>query len=329
MKKTALESSKTSTAVATKKLTGWAADWILDGELQQLSPKTLSERRLIFEKLFWFFDREGFKTVEVAELKAFFHHLTSGHTDPAGRFGNPRLTKPLRPVSLKGWHTVLSAWFTWLQAEGYLETSPMARIPKPQVREEIKPPLSDEQAAKLIEAARHSNNPNRDTAIALLLLDSGLRASELVGLKAGDLDLHNRSFKVTGKGNKIRHGYLGRQSTKALIRYLRREERQPGDFLFQAERGCYGGTGEPLRANGLRQLIERLAARARIESQCSPHTLRRTFCVNFLRNGGNVFAAQGLMGHSRLDMTRKYCRLAECDLEAQHRMYSPADRLRR
>ncbi|MDQ3815944.1 MAG: tyrosine-type recombinase/integrase [Armatimonadota bacterium] len=242
MKKTALESSKNLAAITTQKLRGWAADWVLEGELQQLSPKTLFQRRLAFEKLFWFMEREGFKTIGVPEFKAFFLHLTTGHTEPGGRFGNPKLTQPLRPISLKDWHTVFSAWFRWLQAEGYLESNLMERIPKPQVREEIKRPLSDEQTAKLIEAARHSTNPLRDTAI-VLLLDSGLRASELVGLKAGDVDLQNRSFKVTGKGNKIRHRYLGRHSTKALSRYMRQVERAPQDYLFQADRGCYGGTG--------------------------------------------------------------------------------------
>jgi site-specific recombinase XerD len=319
MVKTALESSKTEPQTSVEELRALAEDWILDGELQQLSTKTLSERRLIFQKLFWFIDREGCQAVGTRELKAFFRHLSQGHTEPGGRFGNPALTKPLRPVSLKGWYTVLAAWFRWLQAEGYVETNPMARIPKPAVREEIKPPLTDEHAGRLIEAARRSNNPERDMVIVLLLLDSGLRASELVGLKVADIDLQGRAFKVTGKGNKLRHGYLGRLTTRTLLRYLRHEKRRPNDYLFEAERGCCGGTGSPLTASGLRQLVERLARRGGIESQCSPHTLRQTFCVNFLRNGGNVFAAQGLMGHSTLDMTRKYCRLAETDLERQHR----------
>jgi len=329
MRKRAVESSPTEEGIVVPELMVLADDWMLSGQLRNLSPHTLRERQYILGKLFWFIDREEYQSIGDRELKTFFLHLAYGHKEESGRFDNPNLKTPMRPVSLRGWHTVLRAWCRWMIAENYIDSDPMARVPKPSVQSEIKPPLSDEQAAKLLHAAKASPSANRDTAVILMLLDSGLRASELVGLRVKDIDLRNRSFKVIGKGNKTRHGFLGRVTTQALLRYLRAEKRQPNDYLFQSERGLCGGIGEPLKPNGLRHLIGRLAKRAGIEAQCSPHTLRRTFCVKFLRNGGNVFAAQNLMGHSTLDMTRKYCLLADTDLEAQHRAFSPADHLPR
>ena len=61
--------------------------------------------------------------------------------------------------------------------------------------------------------------------------------------------------------------------------------------------------------------------------RCSPHTLRHSFAVSYLRNGGDVFSLQKMLGHSSLDMTRKYAELSQTDVIDKHRMFSPADRL--
>jgi site-specific recombinase XerD len=135
-----------------------------------------------------------------------------------------------------------------------------------------------------------------------------------------DWDDSNRTLRVLGKGNKYRTVYLGMTAVKALSGYLRRRQGQPTEPLF------LNSKGRPFTASGLYQLIERLSFRAGVPNP-GVHALRRTFAVNMLRAGANVFTVQTLLGHSTLDMTRRYCQVAEADCEEQHRKYSPADRM--
>jgi site-specific recombinase XerD len=137
-----------------------------------------------------------------------------------------------------------------------------------------------------------------------------------------------RCCTVTGKGNKQRRLYFGARTAKALWAYLNEEARDPEGALFLADNGPYDG--EPLTRHGLLQLVRRLGRKAGIETaRCSPHTFRHTFAIEFLRAGGNVFTLKELLGHTTLAMVNRYVALAQADLEAQHRRFSPGDRLRR
>lgn len=322
------ECSKTSATISVAEYHDLAREWIIDGELRHLSGRTISERREILDKFFWFLDQQGLETVAVRELKKFFHYLHTGHEEPGGRFGNPRLTKALRPISLKGWHVVLSAWHRWMVSEDYLTFNPMSKVPAPIVREEVKQPLSVEQVRRLLAAARRSQQAKRDEALILFLADTGVRVTELIKLKIGDVDFHSRMFKVVGKGEKVRQGYFGSVTTKALKAYCKPKLEKRNLWVFESERGSCGGIGDPLTRSGVQQILTRLARSAGIKSQVSPHQFRRFASVEFLRSGGSVFALQNLLGHSTLAMTRRYCALAQADVEAQHRQFSPADRLR-
>lgn len=152
-------------------------------------------------------------------------------------------------------------------------------------------------------------------------------APELLALQVRDIDLTGRRCQVLGKGNKRRSVYFGATCARALWRYLAERKDPPGDApLFLAERGRTKDEG--LRRTGLAKLIARLGVLAGVEQvRCSPHTFRHTFAVMFLRNGGNSFTLKELLGHSSMAITNRYVLLAQADLEAQHRAYSPADRL--
>lgn len=84
---------------------------------------------------------------------------------------------------------------------------------------------------------------------------------------------------------------------------------------------------QPFTRWGLLRLIKRLGSAADIKDACCVHALRRTFAVQMLRNGANVFSVQAMLGHSDLGQTRQYCAIALADVEEQHHAYSPADRL--
>jgi site-specific recombinase XerD len=296
-------------------------EWILSCELQNRSHSTIDIRRRFMEKFFWFLNQRGFEECGTPELRLFFHYLRTGHEDPGGRWNNPYLTKPLRPISVKDYYNCLRIFFEWMIREEIIDVSPMARIERIMVREEIKQPLSPEQVAALLQAARNSSSPRRNEAIVLMLLDCGLRASELVSLRVGDVDLKNGSFQVIGKGNKKRMGYCGKVAMKSLMGYLRSTKLPPDAPLFPKERANL----EPLTTSGLLCLIKKLAKAAGISA--NPHQLRRTFATAMLHAGADICSVRDLLGHTNIQMTLKYLSVAQSHIETQHRKFSPGDRL--
>lgn len=320
-------SAKIEASIPVKQLRRFAEDWLLDCELQQHSSQTLYCRKDYLKKFFWFLQHRGFEAVGTPEIKQFMLYLSNGHEEPGGRWGNPKMTQPMRPVSIHAYYRVLKAMFNWLVEDDAIEQSPMRRVKAPLVRTDIKQPLPDDSVLALLKAVKQSKSPRRNEAMLLTLLDTGIRASELCSLKMKDLDLTARSFRVLGKGNKYRTCFIGRVTTKAISAYLRSQDREPEGTVFIAEGGTKAGQG--ITASGLYQIIRELADIAGIESKnCSPHALRRTFAVSMLRRGANVFTVQTMMGHTDLDMTRRYCAVATADVENQHREFSPADGLK-
>jgi integrase/recombinase XerC/integrase/recombinase XerD len=197
----------------------------------------------------------------------------------------------------------------------------MIKMRPPKVSADQIQPFTPEQVGSLLEAARTT----RDYAVVLFMLDTGARASEVCSLRVPDVDLTGRKVKVAGKGGKSRTLFLSLPVTQALTDYLRTRRDGP---LFLAERGKGVKAGRSLTRYGLQKLIQSLGMAAGVVGvRCSPHTLRHTFAVEFIRGGGNSFALKELLGHSSLDMTNRYVALALADLENQHRNYSPASRL--
>jgi integrase/recombinase XerD len=199
----------------------------------------------------------------------------------------------------------------------------MGRVPKPLDRPDDVQPFTETQVNDLLTAAKRSRQPRRDEAILLFLFDTGLRASELCSLRFKDVDMTAKKATVEGKGGKTRPVYFGRVAARALWAYLKEDGREAEEPIFLSERG------DALTRSGLQQLLERLGAQAHVTStRCSPHTFRHTFAVSFLRAGGNQFTLMNLLGHTNIQMTSRYVRLAQADVENQHRQFSPADRLK-
>ena len=230
----------------------------------------------------------------------------------------------LAPSSIAGRVRTLKAFGTWVASEFDLASNPLRAVPLPRVPEQLVPSLRDPEIIALLRAVDGSRDPERDRAIVLLLLDTGVRVSEAASLRVGDLDLVEGRCRVFGKGGKERLVPIGRRARKAVRRSLsHRHGARDDDPLFT------GPGGHRLTARGLYQLVHRLAARAGLQTRCSPHVLRHTFARSFLTNGGDVFSLQRILGHSpsSIQVTRRYVDLVDDDLRAVHRQASPADRL--
>jgi site-specific recombinase XerD len=178
------------------------------------------------------------------------------------------------------------------------------------------PSLRDPEMRALLAAAASSKDPFRDQAIVSLLLDAGIRLSELVGIRFGDLDLVEGRCLIRGKGARERMVPVGGRCRRSLRAWLAARGRVDAAAPLFVGRG-----GVPLPRRTIQQLVRRLAVSAGITDRCSPHILRHSFARAFLSNGGDVFALQRILGHSpaSLQVTRRYIRLLDDDIRAAHR----------
>jgi len=232
--------------------------------------------------------------------------------------------RPLAPASLAGRVRTLRAFGSWVAREFELDANPLRGLPVPRVPQLLVPSLREPDIHELLRAVAAGSQPDRDRAIVLLLLDTGLRLAEAAGLRVGDVDLIEGRATVMGKGARQRSVPIGRRTRQALRRALAPRGRLAADAAL-----FVGPDGRPLRAHAFQQLFRRLSGRATLSRRCSPHVLRHTFARTFLRNGGDVFSLQRILGHSptSLQVTRRYVDLDDDDLRAVHREASPVDRL--
>ena len=260
------------------------------------------------------------------EIRAFIFYLQQ----------KPRYSNhPLTPVQdqLLSEHSVncyvrsVRVFFSWLVSEEIIAAHPFERVKIPKVPKKIMPTFSATQIQQLLDAMDTATAlGQRNYTIILTLLDTGLRVSELLGLRLSDLQLNEGVLKVLGKGNKERLVPIGRQVQRLLWHYISHCRPVPampkGDFLFLTD------DGRPFRRRRLEAIMRIGGLKVGLSGiRCSPHTLRHTAAVSFLRNGGDVFALQRLLGHSNLVMTRRYCQLADTDVKKAHLTASPVDNL--
>ena len=166
----------------------------------------------------------------------------------------------------------------------------------------------------------------RNYTIILILLDTGIRCSELTSLKLADVNIENRLLKVRGKGGKERLVPIGAKVQKALWKYLVHYNPEPATPRYNQV--FLTRDGHPLTKDRLEAIVERYGKKAGITGvRVSPHTFRHTMAVTFLRNGGDIFSLQCILGHSQLEVLRGYVNLAQSDISRVHRRNSPADNL--
>ena len=306
-----------------------SSSWLLHSEVGGCSRATLENRRGVVSKLEWLLKERKLILVDTHALLQFFHYLKNGHTETGGRWGNPQNIKPVSAGTVATYHRVLSAFFNWCVKQGEITDSPLDGVPVPIDRPDQIQPLSEDQMRAVLAAARHTMHPDRDEAMLLLLMDKGLRVSELCALEVGNVDMTRCTLTVTeGKGGKARFVPFSPEVRKALFRYLSDlGENGPLHALFPSDRGQ--NAGDPLTRLGVLRLLKRIGAKAGITGvRCSPHTLRHSYAVHYLRNGGNQFSLMANLGHTSLAMTTRYVKIAQADVENQHKTCSPITNLK-
>jgi len=275
-----------------------------------LSPKTITWYDAFLRHFADFLRHNHYPTeisqLSISHLRAWLHH------------GQER---GLCPYTVQGQSRTLKTFFRFAQEESYLETNIASRLKVPRAPKKIIQTFSEEQLQQLLATARST----RDKAILGLFIDTGVRVTELASLHISDVDLNRGRVKVYGKGAKERFVSFGNRCRRLLWRYINTE--RPN---VSSARLFINTRGQPLKARGILEMIRRCGKRAGIRGvRCSLHTLRHTFAKRFLLNGGDVFTLQQILGHSSLEMVRRYLALCSQEVGRLYRPHSPLDQLRK
>jgi integrase/recombinase XerD len=301
------------------------------------APATVELYRYVLETLSAFLENTDVEKIKPADLQRYFVFLRDEY-QPRRSSGD---VSPLAGGSLQNHWKGVRAFFGWAAYELKLKARPDEKLKLPDSNPRVIHPLEHDEIRALLAAAERTAQANpgnrkpftmkratahRDLAIILVLLDTGLRVGELARLTVGDVNMQTGEITVAPYGEsrrktKGRAVFIGKSALKALWRYLaERNETTQRDPLFISK------DGDSMNRNSIRHLLTDLGERAGLRENAHPHRFRHTFAIEFLRNGGDVFSLQRILGHSSLDMVRVYLELAQADAQNAHRRASPADR---
>lgn len=295
-----------------------------------LSESTLAGYASCLEKLQAYFpDNPDISAITPENITAFLIYLRDTPQDVSRGIAR-REAITLSGKSRKNIHIALSSLWTWAVENGFTPHHIMRRVPRPKAETRAINPFTREDMIAILGACEfytYARNGKvikaqrttalRDKAIVKTLLDTGLRVSELCQARVCDFDARNHKLKVMGKGSKERILHLDVRTTQAIWHYLTTRETQPGDPLFANYKNS-----EFLTRRNLLTVLSRIGKTAGVEN-VHPHRFRHTFAINFLRNGGNIYALQEMLGHASLEMCKRYLNLAQADTETAHRKASP------
>ena len=228
--------------------------------------------------------------------------------------------KGLKPSGCNCAIRAINAYLHWSSAGSEQKCGPGCphlRVPKIKEPELVLPTFSVPQIKSLVRWKPRRKAQRRLHLLMLMLLDTGCRISEALTLRVRDIDMDNMLVTLDGKGRKQRIVPFSLELRKALFRYIAACNRKPESLLLASRNETQLGRRVMLR--DVKQACKRLGFTAPCRTL---HAFRHTFAVNYLRRGGSVFHLQKVLGHSTLEMTRRYANLVTADLQAVHERVS-------
>ncbi|MDR1465989.1 MAG: tyrosine-type recombinase/integrase [Oscillospiraceae bacterium] len=213
--------------------------------------------------------------------------------------------RKIASTTMQSYVKALRAFLSWCFSEGYIVENIPSRLKLPKAQRKVIDVLTDDEIRRLFACFNLRDWYGiRNYAMCALMLDSGLRLNEVVSLEWGGVHVPEGYAIVNGKGNKQRIVPLGLQSKKVLIRYLGALSMK---HTIEDEKAALFVKDEqtPIKQSTVESLFRKLKRKAGIP-RLRPHLLRHSFATRYLENGGDVYSLQQILGHTSLDMVRRY-----------------------
>lgn len=231
--------------------------------------------------------------------------------------------KQQSPASIARQIAALKGFFRFLCLEGIIVREPSLNLESPKLAKKLPRVLSEEEMGSLL--AKKSNSKPiefRDLAILELLYATGMRVSELVNLKLGQVDLDLALVRCIGKGDKERIIPLGSVAVQAITTYLK--EIRPQLLKNVSERALFlNYHGKRMTRQGYWKLIKKYTQATGLTRTISPHTFRHTFATHLLINGADLRSVQELLGHADVSTTQIYTHLTKSKLKEVYEKTHP------
>jgi len=310
-------------------------DYLLDHEGGNHSKKTLEWHNTALGLMRKYFVEEREITlvgeIDSPDINAWFAHMRKS---PGGR-GKVRSERTIQTYARSA-----RAFFHWLVSRETIESNPFDRVTFPKVGKPLIHTIDSEEFERLLLACTPPNETGpiaeraavRNRAILWVFYDTGIRVSELCGLRLDDFDRKHGILTVTGKGSKERRVALGNNCLRNLLYYLDRyrpNEEELAEWGSAGENHLFlSETRLPLTKNGVTLLFARIKKRSGITGKrISPHIFRHSFAIRYLVLGNDPFSLQELLGHEDMTTVKNYMHMNDETIQAQKRKYSPGDHL--
>ncbi len=234
-----------------------------------------------------------------------------------------RVEAGARPRSTARQLSSFRRFFRYLVREGVIRDDPTAQIAMPKIGRSLPKSLSEEEVEALLSAPLVSDPlGHRDRTMLEVLYATGLRVSELVGLKYNAVNLNQGVIRVLGKGNRERLIPLGEEAVRWLKEFISGARNEilldrTTDYLFPTRRG------DRMTRQAFWHIIKRYARKSSIDKDLSPHTLRHAFATHLLNHGADLRVVQMLLGHSDLSTTQIYTHVARERMKEMHAQHHP------
>lgn len=219
----------------------------------------------------------------------------------------------LKPSSKNGQIFILKSFFSWLHAEGYIPKNPAILLKQTKEPKRLRDALNGEET----EILRQACKTKREKALLEFLVSSGARLSELININISDIDWHEKSLHVIGKGNKERKIYFNIK-TKILLQNYLKDRKGDDPALFTASKYPFARMG----GRSIQRELKKIATRAGFEKSIFPHLMRHTFATHSINAGMDITVLQHIMGHETPQTTLIYAALNDENIKHAYKRIS-------
>ncbi len=229
----------------------------------------------------------------------------------------------LEPTTIYRVIAAIKSFYKYLVLHGFLSNNPVKIVRFPKLWKKLPEVLTQTEIEKILNAPNTKDIIDiRDRSILELMYATGMRVSEVVGLKVNDIDIDLGILKCYGKGGKERILPLGSKACKAIIRYL--DKSRPKLAKSKSKSDLFlNRLGKGISRQSIWKIVKKYKKKCNIKKNVTPHTFRHSFATHLLERGADIIIVQELLGHSDISTTQVYTHMNKDRLKSLHKKYHP------